>query len=145
VHRRLSPRIITHYLNPYIELAVHRNPEPMVNAGYVALPYTFSPDDEDEQFIDLAIDLLKRLQFLWDYEEGDMATVRQNLRNNLDIFERCFLRAEVEGLLGILNPESLSSADKELDAFKRLASVKFFLKDRIWNRESISMILFCSI
>ena len=67
VHRRLSPRIITHYLNPYIELAVHRNPEPMVNAGYVALPYTFSPDDEDEQFIDLAIDLLKRLQFLWDY------------------------------------------------------------------------------
>jgi 3-phosphoglycerate kinase/phosphohistidine swiveling domain-containing protein len=129
VHRRLSPRIITHYLNPYIELAVHRNPEPMVNAGYVALPYTFSPDDEDEQFIDLAIDLLKRLQFLWDYEEGDMATVRQNLRNNLDIFERCFLRAEVEGLLGILNPESLSSADKELDAFKRLASVKFFLKE----------------
>ncbi len=129
VHRRLSPRIITHYLNPYIELAVHRNPEPMVNAGYVALPYTFSPDDEDEQFIDLATDLLGRLKFLWDYEEGDMAAVRQHLQNNLDIFERCFLRAEVEGLLGILNPESLDSADKELDAFKRLASVKLFLKE----------------
>ncbi len=129
VHRRLSPRIITHFLNPYIELAAHKNPEPIINAGYVALAYTFSPDDEDEQFIDLATDLQKRLQFLWDYEEGDMATVRQHLRDNLDIFERCFLRAEVEGLLGILNPENLSSADKELDAFKRLASVKFFLKE----------------
>lgn len=93
VHRRLSPRIITHFLNPYIELAAHKNPEPIINAGYVALPYTFSPDDENEQFVDLATDLQKRLQFLWDYEEGDMATVRQHLRDNLDIFERCFLRA----------------------------------------------------
>jgi 3-phosphoglycerate kinase/phosphohistidine swiveling domain-containing protein len=129
VHRRLSPRIITNYLDPYIELAVHRNPEPMVHAGYVALPYTFSPENEDQQFIDLATDLLMRLKFLWDYEEGDMATVRQHLQNNLDIFERCFLRAEVEGLLSVLNPKSLDGADKELDAFKRLASVKFFLKE----------------
>lgn len=129
VHRRLSPRIITKYLEPYVELAVRGNPDPIVASGYVALPYAFSAAAEDRHFIDLASDLLSRLRFLWDYEEGDMATVRRNLRNNLDIFERCFLRAEVEGLLSILNPEDLGSAAKELDAFKRLASVKFYLKE----------------
>ena len=129
VHRRLSPRIISKYLEPYVELAVRGNPDPIAAAGYVALPYAFSAADEDRHFIDLATDLLARLKFLWDYEEGDMATVRRHLRNNLETFERCFLRAEVEGLLSILNPEDLGSAAKELDAFKRLASVKFYLKE----------------
>ncbi|MCX7775415.1 MAG: phosphoglycerate kinase [Spirochaetaceae bacterium] len=133
VHRRLSPRIITQYLVPYLEMVEHHNPEPMVATGYGAIPYRFKPEEEDPECLDLAKDLYARLTYLWDFEEGDMAAVRNALRSNLEIFERCFLRAEVESLLDVLEPELLENPEHELDALKRLASVKRFLKQSYYE------------
>ncbi|TXT50285.1 MAG: pyruvate orthophosphate dikinase [Spirochaetes bacterium] len=129
VHRRLSPRIIMAFLEPYIALAVRGDPEPMVKAGYVALPARFDPAEEASYFIDLAQDLLKRLSYLWDYESGDLASVKKGLADNLDLFERCFLRAEVEGFLELLTPENLKKTHLIFDHLKRLASFKHFLKE----------------
>lgn len=134
VHRRLSPRIIKSYLEPYLELVRNGNAEAMVRAGYVALPRLFDPEEESERFIDLAIELKARLTYLWDYESGDIATVKHQLEQNLDIFERCFLKAEVIGFLGRLTAENLADPFLELDLLKRLASFKHFLKES--HRES---------
>jgi 3-phosphoglycerate kinase/phosphohistidine swiveling domain-containing protein len=134
VHRRLSPRIIKSYLEPYLELVRNGNAEAMVRAGYVALPWFFDPEEESERFIDLAIELKARLTYLWDYESGDIATVKHQLEQNLDIFERCFLKAEVIGFLGRLTAENLADPFLELDLLKRLASFKHFLKES--HRES---------
>ena len=129
VHRRLSPKIIANYIEPYLQLAVHGNPEPIVRAGYVALPSRFSAEEESRDFIDLATDLLERLNYLWDYEAGDLAAVKKQLAANLGLFERCFLKAEVEGFLELLTPENLGKPLLELDLLKRLASFKHFLKE----------------
>jgi len=134
VHRRLSPRIIKSYLEPYLELVRNGNAEAMVRAGYVALPRFFDPEEESERFIDLAIELKARLTYLWDYESGDIATVKHQLEQNLDILERCFLKAEVIGFLGRLTAENLADPFLELDLLKRLASFKHFLKES--HRES---------
>ncbi len=129
VHRRLSPRIIKAFLEPYIALAARGDPEPMAKAGYVALPSRFDPEEEDPYFIDLAQDLLKRLGYLWDYESGDLAGVKKNLADNLELFERCFLRAEIEGFLELLTPENLEKTHLIFDHLKRLASFKHILKE----------------
>ncbi len=134
VHRRLSPRIIKSYLEPYLELVGNKNTEPMIKAGYVALPRLFNPTEEPERFVDLAIELKARLTYLWDYESGDIATVKHQLEQNLDVFERCFLKAEVVGFLGRLTPKNLADPILELDLLKRLASFKHFLKES--HRES---------
>lgn len=134
VHRRLSPRIIKSYLEPYLELVRNGNTEPIVKAGYVALPMMFSPDEESEHFIDLAIELKERLSYLWDYDSGDIASVKHHLNQNIEVFERCFLKAEVQGFLGRLTPENLSDPYLELDLLKRLASFKHFMKES--HRES---------
>ncbi|MDH7483368.1 MAG: hypothetical protein QHH01_01950 [Spirochaetales bacterium] len=63
----------------------------MMAAGYGDTPYRFKPEDEDPECLDLAKDLYARLTCLWDFEESEMAAVRDALRSNLEIFERCFL------------------------------------------------------
>jgi len=134
VHRRLSPRIIHAYLEPYLQLTEMGNPEPMVRAGYVALPNLVSPEDERPHFTDLASALLENLRYLWDYETGDLAAVKRQLEQNLDLFEKCFLKAEVMGFLAMLTPKMLAKPHLELDLLKRLASFKHFLKQS--HRES---------
>ena len=128
VHRRLSPRIIHDYLKPYLKLVVEGNPEPIVKAGYVALPALLAIENEGAHFIDLAISLLERMSYLWDYGMGDLATEKMRLSQNMNLFERCFLKAEVTGFLEMLTPEKLAKPHLELDLLKRLASFKHFLK-----------------
>ena len=129
VHRRLSPKIIGAYVIPYLELALRGNPAPMVEAGYVALPHFFSAEDEDRHFIELAQELLERLNYLWNYESGNLAAVKRQIEQNIDLFERCFLRAEVQGFLALLTPANLARPHLELDLLKRLASFKHFLRE----------------
>ena len=128
VHRRLSPRIIGRYLEPYLSL-VRGDPEPIVRAGYVALPSRFSAAEEDPDLVGLAEELLEWLTYLWDYEAGDLAAVRRQLAQNMPLFERCFLRAEVEGFLELATPENLGRPHVVLDLLKRLTSFKFYLKE----------------
>nr|HPM73875.1 hypothetical protein [Spirochaetales bacterium] len=78
VHRRLSPRIIHAYLEPYLALVERGDPEPMIRAGYVALPGRVDLADERGSFADLARDLKERLDYLWDYGVGDMAAVKRS-------------------------------------------------------------------
>lgn len=129
VHRRLSPKIIGAYVVPYLELAQRGNPAPMVEAGYVALPHFFSAEDEDRHFIELAQELLERLNYLWNYESGNLAAVKRQIEQNIGLFERCFLRAEVQGFLALLTPANLARPHLELDLLKRLASFKHFLRE----------------
>ncbi len=131
VHRRLSPRIVGAFLEPYLALAKRGDPEPIVRAGYVALPSRFDPDEESSSFVDLAERLLERLRYLWDYERGDLAEVRRELLGSIDLFERCFLRAEIEGFVELLTPERLGDPDLELDLLKRLSTFKRLLKDSL--------------
>ncbi|PKL07123.1 MAG: phosphoglycerate kinase [Spirochaetae bacterium HGW-Spirochaetae-9] len=128
VHRRLSPKIIHDYLEPYLKLVVEGKPEPIVKAGYVALPALLAKDAEGSHFIDLASSLLERMRYLWDYETGDLATEKARLAKNIGLFERCFLKAEVTGFLEMLTPEKLAKPHLEMDMLKRLASFKHFLK-----------------
>lgn len=128
VHRRLSPRIISSYVEPYLALALRGDPEPITKAGYVALPSRFSAEDEDPSLIALAEDLLERLKYLWDYEGGDLAAVKTQLERGLGLFDRCFLKAEVLGFLELLTPERLRSTLTVMDLLKRLASIKASLK-----------------
>ena len=129
VHRRLSPKIIGAYVVPYLELALHGNPAPIVEAGYVALPHFFSAEDEDRHFVELAQELLERLNYLWNYESGNLAAVKRQIEQNIGLFERCFLRAEVQGFLALLTPANLAKPHLELDLLKRLASFKHFLRE----------------
>lgn len=129
IHRRLSPRIIQGYLVPYLQLVKHENPAPMIEAGYVALPHFFSADDEDRHFIDLAEYLLENMRYLWDYDAGNLAAVKRQLEQNLPVFERCFLKAEVSSFLDLLTSENLAKPHLEMDLLKRLASLKHYLKE----------------
>lgn len=129
VHRRLSPKIIGAYVVPYLQLALHDNPAPMVEAGYVALPHFFSAEDEDRHFIELAQELLEKLNYLWNYESGNLAAVKRQIEQNIGLFERCFLKAEVQGFLALLTPANLAKPHLELDLLKRLASFKHFLRE----------------
>ena len=129
VHRRLSPRIIGNFLEPYLELVLNGNPAPIMRAGYVALPGRFSVKDESPAFIGLAQGLLERLNYLWDYEEGSLAALKGQLRQHMDLFDRCYLRKEMEGFLDMLTPEDLAKPDLALDFVKRLSTFKYLLKE----------------
>ena len=129
VHRRLSPRIIGSFLEPYLELVIKGNPAPIMQAGYVALPGRFSAKDESPVFIGLAQELLERLNYLWDYEDGSLAALKGQLRQQMDLFDRCFLRKEMEGFLDMLTPEDLAKPDLEQDFVKRLSTFKYLLKE----------------
>jgi 3-phosphoglycerate kinase/phosphohistidine swiveling domain-containing protein len=129
VHRRLSPRIIGNFLEPYLELVINGNPGPVMQAGYVALPGRFSAKDESPAFVALAQELLERLNYLWDYEDGNLAAVKRQLRQQMDLFDRCFLRKEMESFLDMLTPEDLAKPDSALDFVKRLSTFKYLLKE----------------
>ena len=72
---------------------------------------------------------LLRLNYLWDYGEGNLAAVKLQLEQSLGLFDRCFMRAEVEGFLEMLTPENLSKAHQVQDFIKRLATFKHLLKE----------------
>lgn len=128
VHRRLSPRIIGAYLKPYLALVEKGETSPIMKAGYVAIPSRFDLDEEDPSFIDLAKSLMEWLSYLWDYQVGDLAAVKESLRQNMPLFERCFLRAEIEGFLDRLVPDRLQESHAILEMLKRLTSFKQVLK-----------------
>lgn len=129
VHRRLSPRIITAYLEPYLALVERGDPDPIMKAGYVALPSRFIRGDEAPSFVDLARDLHERLSYLWDYGVGDLAAVKRSLEQSMPLFERCFLKAEMQGFLEMLTPENLSRSHLVMDMLKRIATFKRVLKE----------------
>ena len=134
VHRRLSPRIIGNFLEPYLEFVTKGNPEPIMLAGYVALPARFSPKNERAVFVALAQELLERLGYLWDYESGNLAAIKGQLRQHMALFDRCYLRKEMEGFLDMLTPEELAKPDLALDFVKRLSTFKSLLKEAFDER-----------
>lgn len=129
VHRRLSPRIITRYLDPYLSLTDAGDRAPLRDAGYVALAALADPSEESPEFVDLARDLRDRLEYLWDYGEGNLASVKDQLVRSLDLFDRCFLGAEVRGFLEMLTPSNLDDTLRVQDFLSRLASFKRFLRE----------------
>ncbi len=128
VHRKLSPRILTRYVEPYLALIRDRDPDPLFKAGYMALATTFDPSSEDPRFIELAEEMREKLSYLWDYQTGDIAAVKENLRRNLDLFEKCFLRKEMETFLSICDHEHISDTDNLIDCLRRLRSFKTLVK-----------------
>ena len=129
VHRRLSPRIITRYLDPYLSLMEEGDRAPLRDSGYVALAALADPSEESSEFVDLARDLRDRLEYLWDYGEGNLASVKEQLARSLDLFDRCFLGAEVRGFLEMLTPSNLADTLRIQDFLSRLASFKRFLRE----------------
>ncbi len=134
VHRKLSPGILNKYVKPYLELVKNKNSGPVSKAGYIALAALFDPDSEPLEFIELAEDLEKKLTYLWDYEKGDITVVKTNLESRLDLFEKCFLRKEMETFLSICSAPHISNADNLVDCLKRLTSFKMLLKKSYFER-----------
>jgi len=128
VHRRLSPRILTKYIKPYLELIRNKNRQPLFDAGYMALAGKFDPETEDPKFIELAVEMEAKLSYLWDYEKGNIASVKANLENNLDLFEKCFLRKEMQTFLNICTAQNIKNTNNLVDCLKRLTSFKRHLK-----------------
>jgi phosphoglycerate kinase len=128
VHRKLSPRILTRYVEPYLALIRDKNPDPLFKAGYMALATTFNPASEDPRFIELAEEMEEKLSYLWDYQKGDISVVKANLAGRLDLFEKCFLRKEMETFLAICSHEHIADTDNLIDCLKRLHSFKTLLK-----------------
>jgi hypothetical protein len=128
VHRKLSPRILTRYVEPYLALVRRGDPDPLFKAGYMALATSFNPAAEDPRFIELAEEMEQKLSYLWDYQKGDILVVKENLRGKLDLFEKCFLRKEMETFLAICDDEHIRDTDNLLDCLKRLHSFKTLLK-----------------
>ncbi|HNW44063.1 MAG TPA: PEP/pyruvate-binding domain-containing protein, partial [Elusimicrobiales bacterium] len=128
VHRKLSPRILTRYVRPYLELIRNKNPDPLFKAGYMALATAFNPASEDPRFIELAEEMEEKLSYLWDYQRGDISVIKERLRERLDLFEKCFLRKEMETFLSICSHEHIQNTDNLLDCLRRLRSFKTLLK-----------------
>ncbi len=128
VHRKLSPRILTRYVGPYLSLIRDKNPDPLFKAGYMALATTFNPASEDPRFIELAEEMEQKLSYLWDYQKGDISVVKENLRRRLDLFEKCFLRKEMETFLSICTDEHIRDTNNLIDCLRRLRSFKTLLK-----------------
>ncbi len=128
VHRKLSPRILTRYVRPYLEFIRNKNPDPLFKAGYMALATSFNPDSEDPRFIELAEEMEEKLSYLWDYQRGDISVVKERLRERLDLFEKCFLRKEMETFLAICSDEHIRDTDNLIDCLRRLRSFKTLLK-----------------
>jgi phosphoglycerate kinase len=134
VHRKLSPRILEKYIRPYLELIRHKNSAPIAKAGYMALATSFNPNEEDVEFIKLAEEMDEKLSYLWDYEKGDINAVKKSLEKRLDLFEKCFLRKEMEAFLTISTSENIRETDCLVDCLKRLASFKMLLKKSYFEK-----------
>lgn len=128
VHRKLSPGIITKYIKPYLAMVKDGDSSLMFQAGYMAVASNFEPDSEDKKFIELATELEEKLSYLWNYEKGDISTVKNNLKNSLDIFDKCFLKKEMQTFLDICNSSYISEMHNLTDCLKRLSSFKALLK-----------------
>lgn len=128
VHRKLSPRILTRYVGPYLELIRDKNPDPLFKAGYMALATTFNPASEDPRFIELAEEMEEKLSYLWDYQKGDISVIKEHLAGRLDLFEKCFLRKEMETFLSICSHEHIRDTNNLIDCLRRLRSFKTLLK-----------------
>ncbi|HNW33467.1 MAG TPA: phosphoglycerate kinase [Candidatus Ozemobacteraceae bacterium] len=134
VHRKLSPRILSKYIAPYLEFIRNGNSEPLKAAGYMALASRFDPKSEDPKFIELAEEMDEKLTYLWDYETGDITVVKANLAKSLELFEKCFLRKEMETFLEISTPQYIHNTLNLVDCLKRLASFKMLLKKSYFEK-----------
>jgi len=134
VHRKLSPRILSKYLKPYLELVKNSNPEPMTQAGYMALVGRFDAKKEDPKFIELAEEMNDKLSYLWDYEKGDITVVKGNLEKNLSLFERCFLKKEMQTFIEICTASYIQNTHNLVDCLKRLASFKMLIKKSYFEK-----------
>ncbi|NCB37619.1 MAG: phosphoglycerate kinase [Erysipelotrichia bacterium] len=134
VHRKLSPRILSKYLTPYLELIKNNNAEPITQAGYMALAGRFDPKKEDPKFIALAEEMNEKLSYLWDYEKGDITAVKANLEKNLGLFEKCFLKKEMQTFLEICTAPYIQNTLNLVDCLKRLASFKMLIKKSYFEK-----------
>ena len=132
VHRKLSPRILSKYLKPYLELVKNSNPEP------IHRPVTGSvradAKKEDPKFIELAEEMNDKLSYLWDYEKGDITVVKGNLEKNLSLFERCFLKKEMQTFIEICTASYIQNTHNLVDCLKRLASFKMLIKKSYFEK-----------
>lgn len=134
VHRKLSPRILSRYIKPYLELVRNNNSEPIVKAGYMALAGRFDASRENAKFIELAEEMDEKLSYLWDYERGDITAVKTRLEKNLGLFEKCFLKKEMQTFLEICNAQHIQITLNLVDCLKRLASFKMLLKKSYFEK-----------
>lgn len=134
VHRKLSPRILDKYIVPYLQLIKQNNPDSLSRAGYMSLASRFDAKSEDPKFIELAEELEEKLSYLWDYENGDIAAVKRNLKNKLNLFEKCFLKKEMETFIEICNAKHIDDTGNLVDCLKRLGSFKLHLKKSYFEK-----------
>ncbi len=134
VHRKLSPRIIEKFLRPYLEMVRNQNTDLIAKAGYMALASRINPAAEDPKFIKLAEEMHEKLNYLWDYQRGDITMVKNSLEKNLDLFEKCFLKKEMQTFLEICNGENISDKENLVDILKRLSSFKMLLKKSYFEK-----------
>lgn len=123
VHRKLSSRIMSKYIEPYFAL-LSGNKTPMTRAGYAAASMRFNKDDEDQLFIDLATEMREKLGYLWDYGKGNISRLKDNVRNRMDFFEKCFLKTEVESFLKLCEPHEIRFTHNLEDCLNRLINFK---------------------
>jgi phosphoglycerate kinase len=105
-HRRLSPRILTRYIEPYFRLLAGDR-EPMDRAGYPAVACRFSPATESPALVRVGEELRDGLRRLWDYESGNAVTARRSLEGCRNLFVRCFLSEEARSFLSRLAAANL--------------------------------------
>lgn len=134
VHRKLSPRILSKYLMPYLEFIRNKNSGPIAQAGYMALAGRVDPEKEDPKFIALAEEMNEKLTYLWDYEKGDITAVKANLEKNIGLFEKCFLKKEMQTFLEICTAQYIKDTDNLVDCLKRLASFKMLIKKSYFEK-----------
>ncbi len=144
VHRKLSPRILSRYIRPYLELILHNNREPLSKAGYMALAAGFDPHSEPEEFIKLAQEMESKLSYLWDYERGDIAMVKNSLERQLDLFEKCFLRKEMETFLSICTAQRIKDTHNLVDCLSRLTHFKILLR-KSYREKRIGLLDFLNL
>ena len=94
----------------------------------MALAGRYDPKKEDPKFIALAEEMNEKLTYLWDYNKGNITAVKQSLENNLDLFEKCFLKKEMQTFLEICNARYIDNTLNLMDCLKRLASFKILIK-----------------
>lgn len=134
VHRKLSPGILSKYIKPYLEFMRHGKSDAMASAGYIAIASKFDPKDEPGEFVELAEEMEENLSYLWDYEKGDITAVKKNIQKHIGLFEKCFLKKEMEAFLAICNASYIKETNNLVDCLKRLTSFKMLLKKSYFER-----------
>ncbi|MBP5286610.1 MAG: phosphoglycerate kinase [Elusimicrobiales bacterium] len=127
VHRRLSPRILTRYIEPYFAL-LDGNKKPMMRAGYAGAAMQFNPEEEDTEYTQLAEEMRDKLTYLWDYGHGNISRLKENITNRMDLFEKCFLRKEIEGFLKLCEPHEIRMTHNLEDCLQRLINFKKLIR-----------------